>query len=265
MLSTGWFVGLAAATTILLPRAGHAAARLRLPSPWRRSGRRHRGGGPHMTSALRDRSGPGRDTRARLDAALLSSLAMAGALTVLLPLPFGLPAGLVAVVVLPGRLRRLERGTHRRERRRVAADAPLAAELFAACVLGGAEPVAAATVVARAVGGPLGSRLEQVSGAIRLGTEPAVAWSGLAADAALAGWGMAMARASSSGAPVARTVLALAEQARAARRAGRSAAVRRVSVWAMLPLGLCFLPAFLLLGVVPVAVSVAGPVLGLAW
>jgi pilus assembly protein TadC len=34
----------------------------------------------------------------------------------------------------------------------------------------------------------------------------------------------------------------------------------RVGVWSLLPLGLCFLPAFVCLGVVPVILGVAGEV-----
>lgn len=36
-------------------------------------------------------------------------------------------------------------------------------------------------------------------------------------------------------------------------------APRRVGVLAVAPLGLCFLPAFVLLGIVPVVVGLAGP------
>ena len=38
-------------------------------------------------------------------------------------------------------------------------------------------------------------------------------------------------------------------------------AARRVGVLAVAPLGLCFLPAFVLLGVVPVVIGLAGPLL----
>jgi hypothetical protein len=48
----------------------------------------------------------------------------------------------------------------------------------------------------------------------------------------------------------------LAEDLRCDRAAAAEAAVRRVSVLAVLPLGLCFLPAFVLTGVVPVVASI---------
>jgi hypothetical protein len=53
----------------------------------------------------------------------------------------------------------------------------------------------------------------------------------------------------------------LAAEVRAERRSAAEQAARRVGVLAVAPLGLCFLPAFLLLGVVPVVVGLAGPLL----
>jgi pilus assembly protein TadC len=53
----------------------------------------------------------------------------------------------------------------------------------------------------------------------------------------------------------------VAADLRAARRADAEAAAQRLGVLVVLPLGLCFLPAFLLTGVVPVVVAVLGDVL----
>jgi hypothetical protein len=54
----------------------------------------------------------------------------------------------------------------------------------------------------------------------------------------------------------------VAADLRAARAASADGTARRVGVLAVLPLGLCFLPAFLLTGVVPVVVAVLGEVFG---
>ncbi len=268
LVRTSWPVLLACSLLVIataLPGIARAAAKRRLGGLNRRVAavrQPARSGSPSPRSlgwTGRVAAGP----FGALDSAMLASITLAAAVALLLPAPLGVTAGLIVTMVLPGRLRRLEPTVKRRERQRIAADAPLAAELFAACVLGGADPVSASGVVARAVGGPLGRRLEAAGTAIRLGSDPAVVWAGLGSEASLAGWGSMLARASSSGAPVATMVLALAEQARVARRSRRAAAIRRASVWATVPLGVCFLPAFFLLGVVPVAVSVAGPVLGL--
>ncbi|TFV57943.1 UNVERIFIED_ORG: type II secretion protein F, partial [Bacillus sp. AZ43] len=55
---------------------------------------------------------------------------------------------------------------------------------------------------------------------------------------------------------------ALAADARAASRAATEEAVRRAGIWVLAPLGLCFLPAFVCLGVVPMVLGIAGDVLG---
>jgi hypothetical protein len=43
-------------------------------------------------------------------------------------------------------------------------------------------------------------------------------------------------------------------------RARTEAAVRRAGVWVLAPLGLCFLPAFVCLGVAPLVLGIAGTV-----
>ncbi len=53
----------------------------------------------------------------------------------------------------------------------------------------------------------------------------------------------------------------LADELRAARGAECEAAARRAGVLVVLPLGLCFLPAFVLAGLVPIVLSVLGDVL----
>ncbi|MDQ1631598.1 MAG: tight adherence protein, partial [Frankiaceae bacterium] len=58
-----------------------------------------------------------------------------------------------------------------------------------------------------------------------------------------------------SGARLARQLGLLADDARAAEDADSLARARRVGVLAVLPLGLCCLPAFMVLSVVPLAVG----------
>ncbi|PWU49675.1 secretion system protein, partial [Micromonospora globispora] len=53
----------------------------------------------------------------------------------------------------------------------------------------------------------------------------------------------------------------LADDLRADRSTAAEAAARRAGVLIVLPLGLCFLPAFILAGLVPVIVAVLGDVL----
>ena len=53
---------------------------------------------------------------------------------------------------------------------------------------------------------------------------------------------------------------ALAADSRASLRAGTEAAVRRAGVWVLAPLGACFLPAFVCLGVAPLVLGIAAEV-----
>ncbi|MCP2362837.1 Flp pilus assembly protein TadB [Nonomuraea thailandensis] len=156
---------------------------------------------------------------------------------------------------------------HRRElhqphldRRRIAADLPFAADLMTACLHAG-RPVSAATeIAANAIGGPVGERLSWVSTQLRLGADPDPTWASLAKDPAMGQLSRAMSRAAQSGAPVAEVLTRLADDAREASRASSVAAARSVGVKAVAPLGLCFLPAFVLLGIIPVVAGLASAI-----
>lgn len=67
----------------------------------------------------------------------------------------------------------------------------------------------------------------------------------------------AVLRATQTGAAVAELVTRISAEHLAAGRAAGEVAVRRTAVFVLLPLGLCFLPAFVLVGVVPVVTAVA--------
>lgn len=190
------------------------------------------------------------------------------AVGLLVGLPAGPVLGLLLAVCGPRALGRLEPRSVRQQREQLQRDLPLLLELLGACLAGGAPLPAAAQAVGAAVGGPAGARLSAVAAALAVGTAPSQAWQALAgADATqrasdpLAPAARALARASDGGAPVAAAVSRLAAEARAQGRSAAEQAARRVGVLAVAPLGLCFLPAFVLLGVVPVVVGLAGPLL----
>lgn len=185
-------------------------------------------------------------------------------IALLLPLPVGVPAGAALAGAGPRLLRRLEPRAVRAEREQLLADLPLVLDLLAACLAGGAPLGEAAAAVADAVPGPAGRRLSVVSSALRVGSPPREAWSALAGagpDDPLLPAARALARAADGGAPVATAVSRLAAEARADARGRGEQAARQVGVRAVAPLGLCFLPAFVLLGIVPVVVGLAGPLL----
>lgn len=169
----------------------------------------------------------------------------------------GVVTGVVAGAVCQRFLVRLEPRAVRTERQRLAADLPAAADLLAACLLSGAPMVDAAEAVATALGGPVSGPLREVAAAIRLGADPPEAWRALDARAELAPLSRAVARAMAGGAPLADALTRLADDRRRSLRAEAAAAAHRVGVRAAAPLGLCFLPAFVLIGVTPVVASIA--------
>jgi pilus assembly protein TadC len=144
----------------------------------------------------------------------------------------------------------------------VARDLPLALDLLAACLAGGAVTRDAVDAVAAALPGPCGRRLQVVSARLRVGATQAEAWSSLGTGRGPSGAAArAMARAGVGGAPIAGAVQRIADEARQEASAIAERAARRAGVLAVGPLGLCFLPAFLLVGVVPAVIGLAGPLL----
>ncbi|MFI1713891.1 type II secretion system F family protein [Streptomyces litmocidini] len=134
---------------------------------------------------------------------------------------------------------------------------PLAADLLAACAASGAGPGEAAEAVGRSLGGPLGERLTRTAAELRLGGEPAEVWGRFGAIPGAEGLARCMERAGSSGAPAAEAVARHAAALRAARARAAAAGARRAQVLISAPVGLCFLPAFLAVGVAPVVIGLA--------
>jgi Flp pilus assembly protein TadB len=138
---------------------------------------------------------------------------------------------------------------------------PLAADLLAACIAAGAAPVTAARAVGEALAGPVGERLAHGAAEVRLGGEPADAWRRLAALPGAGALARLLERADESGLPAAVPVARLAADARSEWARAATARARRAGVLITAPVGLCFLPAFITVGVVPVVIGLAGGVL----
>ncbi|MFB7504420.1 type II secretion system F family protein [Streptomyces broussonetiae] len=139
---------------------------------------------------------------------------------------------------------------------------PLAADLLAACVAAGAGPVVAAQAVGEALGGPVGKALARGAAEVRLGGEPADAWRRLAALPDARALARLLERADESGLPAAGPAARLASDARARWSRTATARARRAAVLISAPVGLCFLPAFIAVGVLPVVIGLAGGALG---
>ncbi|MEU8348174.1 MULTISPECIES: type II secretion system F family protein [unclassified Streptomyces] len=138
---------------------------------------------------------------------------------------------------------------------------PLAADLLAACLAAGAGPREAAQAVGGSLGGPLGERLIRVAAELRLGAGPEAAWGRFGELPGAEPLARCLERAQSTGAPAVEPVTRLAADCRAERARAATAAARRAGVLATAPLGLCFLPAFLTIGVAPVLIGLAGQLL----
>ena len=95
------------------------------------------------------------------------------------------------------------------------------------------------------------------------GADPEQVWAGFDDGDALAPVAVAARRSADSGARLARTFDQLAGETRAVLRARSLARANRAGVSTLLPLGLCFLPAFVCLGIVPTVVGIAGPAFGM--
>ncbi|MFJ3231650.1 type II secretion system F family protein [Streptomyces sp. NPDC086787] len=194
----------------------------------------------------------------------LPQAAVVGAGWVLVGGPVGVVVGLGGAAGL-WRWRRRQEASGRAERFDAAhaeRQLPLAADLLAACIAAGAGPVVAAQAVGDALAGPVGDGLARGAAEVRLGGEPAHAWRRLAELPGAAPLARLLERADESGLPAAGPVARLAADARARWARTATARARRAAVLVTAPVGLCFLPAFVVVGVVPVVIGLAGGVLG---
>ncbi len=150
----------------------------------------------------------------------------------------------------------------------LAASDPLAAastfDVLAACLRAGMAVSTAASATAPSAPAALARLLNRAADLLALGAEPAAAWTSTGASVgnnAEALLRLAR-RSASSGTALAQGVAELAEQSRHDAADEASAAAERASVLIAGPLGLCYLPAFVCLGIVPVVAGLAGDVLG---
>jgi Flp pilus assembly protein TadB len=193
------------------------------------------------------------------------ALCGAGCAAVLAWLVIGGWPGTVAAVLGVGvgyrLLRRVEPAAARRERERAAAALPFALDLLAGALRAGLPVPRAVDLVADAVDGPLGGRLASVGARLGAGAGPGQAWAALVELPGGERLGTAVVHATDSGAALASAFGRLADDLRGQAAGRAQAATQRAGVLLVLPLGLCFLPAFVVAGVVPVIVAVLGDVL----
>lgn len=134
---------------------------------------------------------------------------------------------------------------------------PLAADLLASCLAVGAAPGQAADAVAESLPPPMSALLGTAAAELRLGADASACWSRFGRQRGLAPLGRCLQRAGETGVPPVEAVSRLADEQRAAENRAALASARRVGVLVTAPLGGCFLPAFLLVGVAPVVLGLA--------
>lgn len=160
---------------------------------------------------------------------------------------------------------------YRPRRRPAPAPDPLAVassmDVLAVCLAAGMAVSTAVAATASSAPARLARVLRRAADLLALGADPAVAWStppdlpGGSVDTQTEALLRLARRSASSGAALADGVAELAAQARQDAAHAAAAAAERAAVLIAGPLGLCFLPAFVCLGIVPVVAGLAGDVL----
>jgi pilus assembly protein TadC len=131
-------------------------------------------------------------------------------------------------------------------------------ELLAACLRAGLPVPMAVRAVAEGLGEPAGPALLRTAELLALGADSTQAWLPALECTATARLAKAARRSGRSGTALAESLTRLATEVRAGAREQSEARAQRAGVLIAAPLGLCFLPAFLVVGVVPVLIGLAG-------
>ncbi|MCX6408501.1 MAG: type II secretion system F family protein [Propionibacteriales bacterium] len=187
---------------------------------------------------------------------MVTLLVPVACLVVLGPVP-GAGVALVATPLARAAVTTTVSAAERRRRDLVARQLPGALDLLVAVLASGRPVVVALDVVAGSVPAPLRDDLQGVVGRLRSGADAAAVWDVLARHPTLAMLARGFRRAEQSGAPVAAVLAATAADVRRDVAARSRERARAVAVRTAAPLGLCFLPAFLLVGIVPSLLGVA--------
>lgn len=214
------------------------------------------------------RAPAGRHTRPgdkqRVDGSLLPLAGVAGVVVVvyfMLGGFLGLGAGAVAGVAAWKALGRLEGRAESRRGTALLRLAPLVADLVAAALAVGRDPASALRLAAEAADPKVAEELAPYSASLTLGAEPTTVWRALGQHPQFGGVGRAFLRATETGSSVTEAMERGAEDLRAIDRSVREASARTVSTRAAAPLGICLLPAFVVVGIVPLVAGAVGQLL----
>jgi Flp pilus assembly protein TadB len=204
---------------------------------------------------------PGRESAHHELLRLAAAAAVAASVWAFAPGGWGSVAAGVAALVVWRRSRAWEPSSVRRRRLRIEAELPWVVDLLVTALRAGLGPVEALGRVEEVCTADVRGELQVPLARLRLGVDPVSVWGELAGHPQLGRLGVALRRATESGAPVVDALTRLADDLRAARRAAVEVRVRRIEVRAAVPLGACLLPAFVLLAVVPLVAGSAAHLL----
>ncbi|MGB3772353.1 MAG: type II secretion system F family protein [Rhodococcus sp. (in: high G+C Gram-positive bacteria)] len=136
-----------------------------------------------------------------------------------------------------------------------------ALDLMSACLRAGLDIAGAASAVADVAPEPMATALRRAARVLVLGGDPGSAWSALAQHPDTESVARVILRSARSGTSMADAMTDASAELRARADDAAAAAGERAGVLVSGPLGLCFLPAFVCLGIVPVVIGLAGSVL----
>ncbi len=173
----------------------------------------------------------------------------------------GLVPGAVAGAGVVGVLGFVPTSVAARRQGKLVAALPQACDLMAVCVEAGLPLRAALRAVVDVMEGPLAERLGQVTARVELGVAEREAWDDVRHEPGLEALGNQICRCLDSGTPVAKALRALAAEARRDAAAAEEVRAKRVGVRCVMPLMVCFLPSFVLLGIVPIIGGIIGNLL----
>jgi Flp pilus assembly protein TadB len=134
-------------------------------------------------------------------------------------------------------------------------------ELLDVCLRAGMPVSAALAAAAAPLDGSAGTALRRVAGLLELGAPAVEAWRGSGDVPGLAVLARAASRSAATGSALAQVAAGESARLRAELVDSAQARAQRAGVLVTGPLGLCFLPAFLVLGIAPVVVGLAGEAL----
>ena len=130
-------------------------------------------------------------------------------------------------------------------------------ELLAACLRAGMPVAVALRAVAEGLGAPAGPALRRTAQLLALGADSTQAWQPALECPATARLARSAQRSGRGGGALAASLTSLAAELRAGAQEQSEARAQRAGVFIAAPLGLCFLPAFIAIGVAPVLIGLA--------